>query len=166
MCLCVSVWANVCVCACVTRAFCPAELGPALMSLTALTWRCCLWWLNRFSPYREVCAGFFWYSGFLSLWSLHMLAVYQTQIWCVLTRKKQVFNYKEMQHRAKAICVGCPAELQAQLCSAQHSSVSYVCYERRMTCVIRCKSQKGTQIFLSPKLKFENVNRFLLLHCC
>lgn len=39
----------------VSRAFCPVEPGPALMSSTALTWRCCLWWLNRFSPYREVC---------------------------------------------------------------------------------------------------------------
>lgn len=71
VCLCVSACANMCV----ARAFCLAELGPALMSLTALTWRCCLWSLNRFSPYREVCAVFL-YSFFLFLFFFDILAFF------------------------------------------------------------------------------------------
>lgn len=121
MCLYVSACTNVCVCACVTRAFCPAELGPALMSLTALTWRCCLWWLNRFSPYREVCAVFFFFLRILASFPFDLCISWQytRHRFGVFSRvKMHVFDYKEMQYQAKAICVGWPAELQAQLCSA------------------------------------------------
>lgn len=70
-----------------------------------------------------------------------------------------------MQHRAGAICVGWPAELQALLCSTQNSSVSHVSYGRRMSCVIRRESHRGVLIVGSSKLKSENANRFLSLKC-
>lgn len=37
------------------RACYPVVRGHALTSSTALTWRYCLWWRNKFSPFREVC---------------------------------------------------------------------------------------------------------------
>lgn len=164
----------VCVCVRVTRAFCHAELGPALMSLTALTWRCCLWWLNRFSLYSEVCAVifflyYFWLSGFFFSFDLCISGQYTRNNFGVfsLVKKKKKSRFMTTKR-----CNTEPRQfVKAGQPNFKHSFVqrsTAVCPVPQALNDLHHKMQvpKGIQMFLCSKLKLENANRFLLLKCC